>query len=706
MKKSFWILPLLILLFACTAFADTGELAIDGGFTAIAAQGNTVYLLDKERNLFIVQAGQAFPEAPACTLSRETDFLLVDQGILYGFEPVSGALFRIDTTTGAVLHDRLVGTVDAFDIRDGYSKCEFSAPMLYNGTLTVHWEGEYHDQGIDQFAPDGTHTSYGVDGDGTLFYGDPDGRIIVVPDWCGSKELGQLEEGEFTWFRQLSLDTWGIALHGEKVYVGVGNYIEQFESLEATSGQIAACLPQTISSMGAQSMKILDDGWAALISHGTFYLRRLDVGSSIRVLTLPPELFYRTQERSAAFLAEYPDVALRSADWWRISPSTGEAYQEAIADLEADVLSCYLDYSLWQALKDEGYVADLSASALLQQTVADMYPAFRDACMHEGRVVGIPFACSLDRTALQINKDALLDKTGFTEEQLPKTYLDLPEFLRCWEAQNNTQANPDDGPLDTSAAHKLCEAFIEQYVTYYETRGEPLVFDTPLFRAGLALRDQIPKLPSVADKGAWSDVIGYSGESLSANKAPSILPLPLDAEHPYTLPITLGLLFVNPNSPNMDLAIAYLESAIRSMSPEEWVLWMPGSRQPVPNPDYESTLAEYAKEVDLLRAKAAAFASDERPWFEHNLSALEEDTADFTQYGHWLVSPDFLQAYGLVSEHMAIYQQDFFDKSYRASEHARTANSLRTQYVNGQIDADALIAGLQSIADMLCAAEE
>lgn len=704
MKQSCWMTLLLILLFACTAFADTGELAIDGDFTAIAAQGNTVYLLDKERNLFIVQAGQSFPEAPACTLTREADFLLIDQGVLYGFEPVSGALFRIDAVTGEVSDERMVGTADLLGARDGLILCEFSAPILHDGTLTVLWEARYNIQGIDQFAPDGTHTTYEFHGDGALFYGDPDGRIFVAPDFCGQVELGQLDaQGKFTWLRELPYDTWGIALRGETLYVGAGNYIEQYESVEALSGQISACLPQTSIDMGTQSMSILDDGWVALTSHGTFYLQRLDINQSTRVLTLPVEL-YSAREMNAAFLTEYPDIALRFADWWMDSPSTGEEYRQAIENLESDILECNIKYSQWQALKDEGYAADLSASVLIQQTVADMYPAFRDACMREGRVVGIPFACGLDST-LQINKNALLDKTGLTEEKLPKTLLDLPGFFSRWVAQY-TQTNPDDESLDTSAAHMLCEAFIKQYVMYYKGHGEPLVFDTPLFRAGLALRDQIPKLPGVADKGAWSDVMGYSEETLSADQAPSILPLPLDAEHPYTQPVTLSLLFVNPNSPNMDLAVAYLESAIRIMPPEKRVLWMQLDGQPVPNPDYEAMLAEYAEEENMLRAKATAFSGEEHSWLERDLIKLQKNAENYKQYGYWLVSPDFLQAYGLLSEHMFVYQQDFFDPGFWASDHSRTASRLCMQYLNGEIDADTLIVRLQRIADIYWAAEE
>ncbi len=700
---------LFILLFACTAFADSGELAIDGDFIAIAAQGDTVYLLDKERNLFTFQAGRAFPEAPVCTLPREADFLLIDQGLLYGWETMSGALFRIDGDTGAVWDERMLETADLLDARGGYSMYEFSAPILHDGTLTVLWEHTiYNMQGVNRFAPDGTQAMYDFNGSGALFYGDPDGRVIVAPDSCGVVDLCQLDEqGEFTWLRGLPYDTWGIALQGETLYVGAGNYIEQYESVQAASGQVAACLPQTAISMGVQPMKILDGGWAALISRGTFYLRRLDPNKSTRTLTLPVEL-YGEQEMNAAFLAEHPGVALRFADWWMESPSTGEEYRRAIAGLEADILECSSGDSLWQALKSEGYAADLSASALLQQTIADMYPAFRDACTRQGKAVGVPLVCGLAST-LEINKKALLDQTGLAQEQLPKTFLDLPEFLNRWMAQY-AQGNPDSKPLTTSAARMLCEMFMQQYVSYYEGSGEPLVFDTPLFRAGLALRDQVPKLPGMAEEGTWSDVMGYNEELLSANRAPGILPLPLDAEHPYTLPVTLGLLFVNPNSPNMELAIAYLESDIRNMPPEKRALWMPGDGQPVPNPDYEATLAEYAQEVDALRAKATAFADDEDSWLaedlECDLTERQEDAANFSQHGRWLVSLDFLQAYGLLSEHMYVYEQDFFDSGYGASGHALAASRLREQYVGGQIGADTLIVGLQRVADMRRAAEE
>lgn len=694
-KRVLWFSLLLLLLFGSAALADTGDLAIDGDFTAIAAQGNTVYLLDEENNLFIVQAGQSFPEAPACTLSRKTDFLLVDQGFLYGWEPISGALFRIDEATGAATDERFVGGADPDSIRDGFTKYDDYAPLLHDGTLTVYWEGPYNYQGLIQYAPDGAYTSYDLEGDGTLIHGAPDGRIIAVPDWCGDKWIGQLdvEKGDFEWSHRVSLDTWGIAVHGEKVYVGAGNYIEQYGSLESTDGQVAACLPQTGISLRGQSMKILDGEWAALIIDGTFYLRRLDTQRSTRELTLPVEL-YNTWDKNASFLAENPNVALRFADWWMMSPYTGEEYQEAIERLEADILSCDISRSPWQMLKDEGYAADLSASGLLQLAVAGIYPAFRDTCMRDGHVVALPLSSKVDWTMRQIDKKMLMEKTGLAGDQLPKTFLELPDFFSRW-LEETDQISPDDDSLNKLAAHRLCEMFMEHYVAYYEGHGEPLVFDTPLFRAGLALRDQIPLLPSVseANKGGWNGIIFHSRESFSANQSLEILPLALDSKHPYTLPVTMSLLFVNPKSTNIDLAIAYLESAVLNMPPEKQVLWTAGDWEPVPNTEYKTTLAEYTEELTLLHAKAEAFADDS--WFEFALSWAEDDSASFAQNGQWLVSPEFLQAYSAIAEHMVVYEQDFFDEI-----------RLREQYLNRQIDADELILRLQHLADQRQAAEE
>lgn len=694
---AFWALLLAgVLALACPALAGAGDLAVDGGFVALAAAGDTVYLLDGERDLFVVRAGEAFPAAPVCRVSRDADFLMTDQGKLYGWEAVTGALYCIDVGTGEVSEERVVGVGDAIDIRDGYTQGGFSAPVLDEGMLTVHWEEPYHMQGIVRFAPDGSRTDYDLDGDSTLFYGGPGGRVIVVPDWCGQKELGELDEqtDDFTWIRTLPLDTWGIAAQGEAVYVGAGNYIERFASMEATEGEIVACLPRTGIDLGNQAMKILDGGWAALISHGTFYLERLESGLHTRALTLPPAL-NSAWDRNAAFLADNPDVALRFADWWMMHPTTEAEYRQAIADLEADILVCYLRDSPWQAMKAEGFAADVSASAPLQQAVAGMYPAIRAACLHEGRAVGVPYACGVDWSIQQIDKHALMAHTGLAEDQLPGTFLALPDALR------RAQAGVAGEPLDRDVARRLCEAFTEQYVAYFESRGEPLVFHTPLFRAGLALRDLAPAVPSAAEGDALDDVVRY-GASLSPSRAPGILPLALDAERPYTFPITLEVLFVNPDSPNLDLAIAYLESAVQNMRPEERVLWMPGDWQPVPNPDYEAMLAEYTGEADLLRAKAAAFADEEGySWSARMLPYAEEKAEDFAESGRWLVSPAFLEESSFLLDQMVIYRQDFFAMNRYAHPNAngRTAGGLRARYMNGEIDAEALIAGLQAIAN-------
>lgn len=77
----------------------------------------------------------------------------------------------------------------------------------------------------------------------------------------------------------------------------------------------------------------------------------------------------------------------------------------------------------------KGYCADLSGDEALMDVARSMYPQFGEILMKDGKLYGLPVDASA--STYSVNMDAW-EALGLTEDDLPKTLLDLMEFTANW----------------------------------------------------------------------------------------------------------------------------------------------------------------------------------------------------------------------------------------------------------------------------------
>jgi len=94
-----------------------------------------------------------------------------------------------------------------------------------------------------------------------------------------------------------------------------------------------------------------------------------------------------------------------------------------------DVLFLSLNYMPVDRLLQKGYCADLSGDEALMDVARSMYPQFGEILMKDGKLYGLPVDASA--STYSVNMDAW-EALGLTEDDLPKTLLDLMEFTANW----------------------------------------------------------------------------------------------------------------------------------------------------------------------------------------------------------------------------------------------------------------------------------
>lgn len=93
-------------------------------------------------------------------------------------------------------------------------------------------------------------------------------------------------------------------------------------------------------------------------------------------------------EAFSAFAAQHPDVKIMSIE--KGLEDSEEIMTAMTTGSDAvDLYAVHISSGL-AALKDKGFVTDLSSSSILKDTIATFYPFLQEAVTHEGKIIGFP----------------------------------------------------------------------------------------------------------------------------------------------------------------------------------------------------------------------------------------------------------------------------------------------------------------------------
>lgn len=288
------------------------------------------------------------------------------------------------------------------------------------------------------------------------------------------------------------------------------------------------------------------------------YLRQLDTEAAARgalIIMNPP-----SDAQHYAYVRQYPEVA--------VSCINDGAYSDddLLAAFQAGTLEAYLisSYSVpLERLAKKGYISPITDPAILA-VAEQMDDGLLAACKVDGQLYALPITGFI--TAYLYNRYNA-EMLGFTSDTLPKTFPEVIRLLADWEDRFWNEF-PDYIPFwDNYLKSSLYRTVYRNYCAYIAREGQPMHFDTPLFRKLLETMASVD-LDAVAhdlgmdDDGIWekfsllNDMSGF--EIIDSREPVAILPLALDDGLLPVIPVELRVMMINARSTRQKEATDYL----------------------------------------------------------------------------------------------------------------------------------------------------
>lgn len=371
------------------------------------------------------------------------------------------------------------------------------------------------------------------------------------------------------------------------------------------------------------------------------------------------------------------------------------------------------------ALIEKGYVQDLSSSEILTESVSRMYPQFADVLTRDGKIYAFPYQINVN--AWSINKTAW---DQFDLGELPVTMLDVINAMQTWMddyADDNPQYMLLDYYGDKSQIFGMA---LSQYIAQYDDGEEPLKFDTPAFRETMQAIENLdieePEEDETFTGGYtvvyssnddyvtqiinWSftqviedDRYWYNSGDEDYEIVTMAPPVFEEGDEPVTT-ASMSVYFVNPNSPNIELATAFLEFIAQHNDPAVDYMLHPDLSEPVRASHYESMMRDSYKYLDELK-KLLEEAEDEETKeiyvqrfasMEANLKIMEED---------WLISEQSIAEYRELAPTISV-QGDSEIMNYTGAG-MQVLGDVFQRYMDGQITLDNTIRELDQKLRMI-----
>lgn len=406
-----------------------------------------------------------------------------------------------------------------------------------------------------------------------------------------------------------------------------------------------------------------------------------------------------TDQAGMAFAAKYPDMPLTYNQNVYFESSQAMAQAMVSGDSAFDVYRFNLSYQDFANLLDKGYCADLSASPVITEQISKMYPFLQGAVTKDGKFYALP----LELNSYGLSYSPVYWKEAGLEDRMPKSFLELIDFMNWW-AQEGKEAHPDYMLLEGTSDYRstVLDMAFNMYMQYCQAQGQDLTFDTSLFRKLMAAVESLDtENLDVPLKEGESDEELYSGKSLLMNyydwldlqsgswEYSKPLPLPLEEGMPVQIPAYITVMFVNPNSKNLDTALRYLETNLESMERFRHIMLFPDDNEPVPRADFDTWIAQLEKELDNAKKQLESAKPEQKKDMEAAVKSYEDLLANKDKY-YWQVSKESIAAYRDLAALCYAAAPNLLD--YRPKEGESEIRALIARYQQKQVSLDQFIA--------------
>ena len=442
------------------------------------------------------------------------------------------------------------------------------------------------------------------------------------------------------------------------------------------------------------------------------------VGRDVTVEELPPEHLvisngdYLEPVRSAYFdfTSVHPE--------YMVSIQSGGTDEDAIIqammsrDSSVDIYTVSSENALFSRLLARGYMAELGDSEELTAFVGGMYPMLQELVSANGELYAVPM--EMYASTANLNVELLTEKFGYTEEDLPKSWVGL--FKMIGElAEGKMEDVPEaslyyPGWTQDDVSRNLFFNMMQDYFLWLDEdeahlsrAGEVLLSLCEAFDAinweGLGLPEEYE------EDGMWeydSASMIFDNDSLGLyiyreeEEGPQTWPLAIADGEEVMISATVGLAFVNPFSEHREAAIEYLEMASKLLDNRTMAMMIPTRNDPVTSKYFNDNHEQYLKmiaDTEKRIAEAEAEEDDETvSSLQDNLSSLQDGLEWMEKYGRWEISPEGIERYRKYAELLHAAKSNLWSSD--------DAHTQVYQYLDGAISAQQLVGELDKTLTM------
>lgn len=319
-------------------------------------------------------------------------------------------------------------------------------------------------------------------------------------------------------------------------------------------------------------------------------------------------------------------------------------------------------------IKKQHYYYPLTDDSDLMDKLGDLYPAFQNALMDNGNLVG--WYVDAQPWGWQVLSPDLLEELALSEPTTFDELLDVSKVLF------------DSGLLSRDyvlmleyryTQQDMLTFYLRQFLIASERVDGQINFLRPEFaRIAEKIRNTVPET-SKENLFADYEVFTSSAASVTPSTYIELIPSVLD-DAPSGLYYLTVVAVINPYSNNIDGAIDLMHHLATYESATSY-LWDASLNQPVIRSDYDELVARYQGEIARLEAKEHRTAQD-----EDNLDRARSSLAYITEHPY-SVSPEDIAHY-----------QEFVQYAYIPGDSPVTFDdalkTLMQRYLNGAFDAE------------------
>ena len=319
-------------------------------------------------------------------------------------------------------------------------------------------------------------------------------------------------------------------------------------------------------------------------------------------------------------------------------------------------------------IKKQHYYYPLTDDSALMDKLNDLYPAFRNALMDNGNLVG--WYADAQPLGWRVLSPHVLDDAGVSAPHTFEELLDVCNALIDDGILGRDYLLISEYPYTPSG---MLTFFMEQFIIASERVDGQVNFLRPEFsRMAAKIKEIVPeniKENRLADYELFTTTMVSFTPATDMELIPSVLD-----DAPSSLYYIADIAIINPYSNNIDGAIDLMRY-LAAWKSDIAYLWDSSLSKPIIRPDYDEKVAQYQAEIARLEAKENRTTQD-----EDDLDRARSNLAYIAEHPY-SVSPEDIAYY----QNLVQYAYIPGDSPVTFDDALKT---LMQRYLNGAFDAE------------------